>query len=520
MSKQLPTLYYLVLLLSTSISSRAQTVGSSTVYSIEQKANSFATLETKIAELNNTRQQTYSLETDKLKNLKNELASLYIEMAEVLDELRNGRFCNGCSRTASQLKKNGVSNVEQHFRENGGTRPASPELIKQKTEEYNRKVESKQVEIKNFEFGENEFTRKRADIDRQITDLTNNLNQLRQQITALSKTFKEQVVKEAKAMHLNWIADILRTLADKHYAEDRINIINVKLGDLDKEEAKSLVELKAKIIKKIETDEADLKNKIEANRLKVNRLNQDHTEKISALNIALSSFTSRLINVNASLQKSNLTDLEKTQLNAEKASLEDKITTYTADISLKETNHKTAIEAIQQESKSYRDKIFELNSSVTRIQNEALERLKSAFTTKRKIIQDAKVARTVSLENYGTLLGEKRGAYGKKSNGYLTILDAERIRVMRACSKASAPCFAIETNLDVAGNWNRSLGCVGELENAHYSNSPIYGCLEESPLYRQYYQSLLGSLSDSEMEALKRTGSRARYDMIFKKVTN
>jgi hypothetical protein len=501
-------------------SSIAQTAGSATVYTIEQKANSLVNLETKIADLKTTRLGTYSLEAEKLKKLRLELSALRTEMDQVLDELRRGRFCKGCNSTASQLRNRGIYNVEQHFADNGGTYPASPELIRKTTEEYNRKIEAKEAELKAFEFSENEFTRKRADLDRQISDLTNNIDRLRQEITALSKTFKEQVLKEAKAMHLNWIGDVLHTLADKHYAEDRINIINVKLGDLDKEEAKNLAELKEKINKKIEADKKDLANKIEANRLKMIRLNQANTEKLSSLNTALNSFKSRLITVNASLQKSNLTEAEKLQLTTEKANLEDKITTYTKDISLEESNYKTAIIAIQQESKAHSDKIFELNSSVAKIQADALANLKNAFATKRKIIQDAKVARTASLENFGRLLSEKRGAYTKKNNAYLTELDAERIRVMNACTKAKASCYATETNLEVAGNWNRSLGCVGELENFHYSNDPIYGCVEESPLYRQYYQSLLGSLSDSEMEALQRTNSRTRYDMIFKKVIN
>ncbi|RZK48182.1 MAG: hypothetical protein EOO87_20785, partial [Pedobacter sp.] len=234
------------------LTANSQTAGRPTVSTVEDKANATVELEKKIVDLKFTKQQSYSLEAEKLKNLKNSISSLREEMLAVLDELRKGRFCNGCSRTASQLRKEGVSNVEIHFRENGGTRPAAPALIQQKTEEYEQKIATKEAELKAFEFAENEFTRKRVDLDRQIAESESNIDRLKREITALSKSFKEKVLKEAKTMHLSWVGDMLQTLAEKHYAEDRINIINLKLIDLDKEETKSLAESKDKINKKIE----------------------------------------------------------------------------------------------------------------------------------------------------------------------------------------------------------------------------------------------------------------------------
>ena len=86
----------------------AQTAGSGYVSSIESKANQISKNDEKVSDLNQQHLQTYSDEQEKLKRLNRELGALIDEKNEAMREMRQGRFCNGCNQTASQLRRGGT----------------------------------------------------------------------------------------------------------------------------------------------------------------------------------------------------------------------------------------------------------------------------------------------------------------------------------------------------------------------------------------------------------------------------
>lgn len=498
----------------------AQTDGSGIVSSIEAKAAQIAQNDEKVGELNRAHLQTYSDEQDKLAKLKKELSDLYTERDEALAELRSGRFCNGCNRTASELRRQGIYDVEDHFADNGGTHPASPEQIKRKEEEYARKIEAKEQELERFKSGNNEFDKKRDDIDRQMNDLKGRSDKLREEIVELSKQYKDKVLDQAKSLHTLWVGDLLRLVAEKHYAEDRINIYQVKLADLAQEEAKATAELADKVTRKNEADKEALQNKIAANKARAHSLEQAHQNRVGTLNASLSSWRTRLNNVNRDLLSPSLTQAVLERLQGEKTDLENKIASAEKQVADYVAAYEKEIQTIGDQNRTYADQVWKLTTGLSQLINEAVANLKKAFAAKRTVLNDALVARRDGLEEVSRLLMDKKEAYRGKNSQFVSKVDAERIRMLAACTKAGAGCYGTDAASAVVGNWNKVSGCVGEMEGAHHSGDPIYACEQESPIYRQYYSMLKSGMSDADRSALQRTTSRTRFDMIYKKIVD
>ncbi|RPE09159.1 hypothetical protein EGT74_19305 [Chitinophaga lutea] len=509
--------FLLVLLYTTAA---AQTAGTSILVSIESKASQIAANDEKVAELNRKRMDSYAAETEKLQQLKQQLKDLQAEKVRALYELENGFYCSQCNTPKSQFEARGES-FTAHLRSvNGRAVPAKPEVVKAKMDEYDRRISDLEAAIKKFETEENEFTRKRADLDRQINDLKAASEKLCEEIVSLSKSYKEKVLEEAKSMHLFWAGDLMRTAAEKHFVEDRINILQVKLNDLAAEESKAVSELKDKVARKVEEEKNNLRNKVAANNQRLPELDRTYRDRAARLNTELTQWNTRLQAVNTELAANKFTADDLPKLQAEKSDLETKISAGREQLAAYEAAYNKEHQAILDENKSMNDRIWDLTVNLSKAQDAALEGLRNAFAAKRKILQDGIAGRSAYLQSLGSTLLSKKEASRQKHLQYASKVDAERIRLLRACQKGGCSCYGTDTHGEVNANWNRTMGCIGEMEGAHFSGDPVYGCIEEGALYKQHYNSLLGGLSDSDLEALQRTNSKVRYDLILKKVTN
>lgn len=511
----------MLLLLTTVIDSFSQTAGASTVTSIESKASQIAKYDEDIAKLNRMHLESYSAEQERLLELKRELAALIDEKAVSLSEMRSGRFCNGCDRTASQLKMEGIYDVEQHFYENGGTHPGDPQQIADKEAEYDRMIAAKEAEIKAFEEGENEFSRKRMEWGQQMDRLRDNADRLRQEITELSKSYKDKVLDQAKAMHRTWVGSLMSLVAEKHYREDQINILQVKIADLAQEETKAKAEFEDKLRRKNEEGIQELNNKIANNEARAVSVEQNYTARVDPLEQELPGLRSRLIQVEVELTNINLSEEDRKLLETEKANLEQKIGSAENLLEEYRVSYENEIARLEQENVGFRDEIWKLKtSSFSEQLQKGLENLARAFQMKRNIFNDAIAGNTTTLNEVGQELNVRTDEFRKKNSEYIGEVDAERIRMMNACSQAGASCYGTDAVLAVAGNWNKVSGCVGQMDSAQHSGDPVYGCEEESAIYLQHYRSKKSGMSDSDKEALSRNTVRTRYDMILNKITN
>lgn len=501
--------------------SQAQSVGAGIVSSMESKANSFDQNEKKINELKNQHFQSYSLEKAKLNALRAELSAIYAERKVVLDELRNGRFCNGCGSTATQLRNRGISNVDQHFRENGGTRPARPEEIKNKEDEYARKIKAQEDVIQNFEFAENEFTRKRVDIDKQIANLEDQNKKLRDEIVQLSKRYAENVLKDGKSVTSLYVSDLMRLVAEKHFIEDRINIINVKITELNSEELKALGESDEKIRIKSEEEKKELNQKLDIIRSKVRQLEQQNDARLAPLKKDVGNLSDEIKMIDQKLLfPSRLKEGELETLQADKASLMQRLADTKKAIESQEKVFESSKQALEDERKETQNKIFEIPINLSKKQQAASEALKKAFQLRRKILDDAKIARSTALQQKGDLILSQKTAIRKRYLDYIAPVDKERVRMIGACRKAEASCYGYDTYNLLVGHWNSAESCVAKMDGAHFSNAPVYGCELESPIYKSHYSSLINGLSDDDIRALQKQSGKVRYDLILQKVSN
>lgn len=499
----------------------SQTAGSGTVSSIESKAKQISSIDDQVADLNHQHLASYTEEQDKFYNLKIELDGLYKEKEFAMDDMRRGEFCKGCDRTATQLRKTGIQNVMQHFYDNGGTYSATPAQLEAKEAEYDKIIADKKEEIRRFVEEQNEFSKKREQLSQKIESLKNDNERLRQEITELSYAFKDKILAEAKSMHSNWGKSLMAIVADKHYMEDQINILQVKIADLGKEEAKALAEFEEKLRRKNAEEIKQLEFKISSAQDRGINLENNHQNRLSPLNQELAELTKRRQEIDLAIKYETLTEEQSQNYQKEMQVIDNRILTVQNLISGYENDYEEKAAAIKLEISELNDKIWSLKTTAfSQLLKDGLDNLKKAFLMRRNILNDAIVAKTNSLQDVGRLLQNKKEEFRQKNIEYTSRVDGERIRMMRACSQAGATCAGTDTVGEVNLNWSKVSGCVSEMEGSHNSGDPIYGCEEESATYLQHYQNKKSGMSDSDLEALSRTNTRTRYDLILNKVTN
>jgi len=506
----------ILFILVSSFKGYCQTSGAGYISTIEAKAKQADQNDNKIGELNRQHLETYNLESQKLAQLKADLSALIKEKDDVIAEYRLGQFCTGCNTPRSQFKSS-----ESFPHPGQSVRPATPQEIAAKEKQYDDKISRKQEELKQFEFNENEFTRKRADIDKMINSLKEISEKLREEIVQLSKEYKEVVVKSAKSLQAVFLAELMRIVAEKHFIEDRLNIITVKISDLNTEETKALNENAEKVQKQNEEDKQKFSNQIEGNKLKLQQLLQKQLSRVDPLKLEDDNLEQQLFNINKQLQNgSKLTADEVKKLEVEKTTIEDRIALIKKSIASYESDYTISKQQIENENKLLEDKKWNLTINLSKRQLEASESLKRAFSLRRKILEEAKTARQTNLQNTGELLLSKKTAARNKFMEYANFADNERVRLIRACQKAGCSCYGIDTHGTIVGNWNKAEGCVAEMESAHFTTDPIYGCVEETSIYRQHYTSFINGLSDADIQALQKQSDKIRYDLLLKKISN
>ena len=494
----------------------AQTGGSSDLSSIEYKSGMILKNDDKVGELNRQHLETYNLESIKLAKLKKEINDLLSEKESVIDEYRRGQFCTGCNVPRSQFKPG------DPFPHAGqSVRAATPDEIARKEKFYDDKINAKKAELALLESDENEFARKRKEIDEQMSKLKDNSDKLREEIVALSKSYNEKVKAYAKSLQTVWIEDLMRQVAEKHTIEDRIAIYEIKLKDLNAEEVKTIAESKEKTRKQ---NDADIK-KIEGQALlennKIVSLKQKLEVNAAAIKSSITSYEQRLNEVEALLTNtSKLAEADIIAFRAEASDLKQKIIESTEDLKKVTGIYEIDKLAIEKNIKMFENQRWDLTVNLLKRQEAAIVVIKQVYVTKQKLINDAIASRKESLQKCGDLLISKKRNYINKFSDFADIVKQEQDRLVIACRNSGASCFGTYVQGDVVLQWNNSLGCVSAMENSRAMNGTFYGCEEESVVYKSHYNASLGAMSSSDADALQRKVSKTRYDLILQKITD
>ena len=503
--------------LSLLIKASAQTSGAGYISSIESKANTIENLQNKIAQLE-TDLKRWRLE----RNAQDDL--LQKKLAAKLTEIET-----------SQSWINRRESAKNGWKENypGTCGAGGPPPICVANHWHRVSISDAMREYEDFKKKEldkihDEIDRAKKDYDdkidkaeREVPKIYDEIDRLKREIVQMSKDYKDVVVKAAKNVQSIYLAELMRIVAEKHFIEDRINIITVKIADLNTEESKALNESAEKVRKQNEEEKQKIAGQIEVNKQKLEQLLQAHLSRLSPLKLNNETLKQKLFDLNKQLQNvATLAASEIKMLQDSKTDTEDKIAQLQKTIEEYESQYTTSKQQTEQEIKTLADKSWDLTVNLSKRQQETAEILKKAFALRRKILTDAKVARQANLQLTGELLLSKKASLRKKFMDYAADADKERVRLIRACQKATCSCYGIDTYGDIIGNWNKAEGCVAEMEAAHFSTDPIYGCVDETANYRQHYSSLINGLSDSDIQALQKQSGKIRYDLILKKISN
>lgn len=492
----------------------AQTAGSSDLASIESKDRQITQNDQKVGELNRLHMESYSLEQEKLIKLKKELNDLILEKETVLDDYRRGQFCTGCSKPRSQFSPG------ETFPHSGQrVRAATPEELARKAKEYDDKIALKQEAIKKFEAEENEFTRKRADLSKQMDILKASSDKLREEIVALSKSYRDKVIAQGKSTQGVWVSDLMHVVANKHIIEDKVDILNVKIADLATDEAAATAASNQKVRLQNEEDIQNLKNSIAQKTAQLATVGQNFQQHSATLNQEIAQHNTRLEQADKLLAQSGQSPQDIDKLTADRVDIAANLDGAKKRLNELENNYKTQVATIKDAIKASNDKIWNLTTNLSKRQEAALVTIKQVFALKRKTLGDALVARKEMLQQTGDLLMAKKEDYRKRFLEFANLVDGERIRLVKACSSSGASCYGIDTHGTVVQNWNKASGCVGQMESDR-AIGVYYGCEEEAATYKSHYASQLNGLTDDDLSALKRKVSKTRYDMIFRKVIN
>ncbi|HAC15907.1 MAG TPA: hypothetical protein DCE78_08195 [Bacteroidetes bacterium] len=518
--------------------------GASTLSEIESKARQISSNEDRIAELNRLMNESIVQEQNKLNDMTQEINHLTnnrsSELANALDRKRE-------EIENSQVWINRRNSAEAGYKEyNPGTcsaggpppicvvdhwyrvsvsearreydRMVNEELNKVRSQverEYDTNLENKKNALHQFQFMENDFVRRRNDWNRQIQQLRNQNDQLRQDITRLSQVYRDKVVSGTEAMTLPWARNLMELVAEKHFFELRIDIARVRLSDLKVEQSQAITDARNKVL---EEENA----KIETNRQRINQLNLDlvtldnqYRERLNPLLTNRNSLTNLFTEVRAKLMNRNLRTAEEiVELEQDEQDLDQRINDVNQQISALETDYEARKQAMRTEILQKDRENWELSTDISNKQNQAEERVKRAFTTRDKILNDAIAARVTGLQNNDQLIRQRMTEYDDYMMRYACVLDSERIRLINACQSAGASCSGYDTGSTSTKVWSDTSSCVQAMENLR-NYGTYYGCDRETPLYQQAFNGKVNGLSDADIQAAQRSTTRTRFNNIL-----
>ncbi|WP_192348757.1 hypothetical protein [Algoriphagus sp. Y33] len=502
----------IVFWLSMAAAASGQTGGGSDLSSIESKANRIISLQGKIEDL---KKEIAKQELEKEVMIE----SARQRLADKLDEIEN-----------SESWKNRRESARSGWEENnpgtcsaGGPPPictadhwhrVPSSVAWKKYEEYRDGIlEEYHERIRNA--GKPQEG-KIADAGSAIEQALDDIERLKREIVAHSSDYKENVVKTGKSRQSGPIRELMRLLAEKHNLEDRIDVYNVKLKELDAEEEKTVNEAREKISFKIDGEKSKLQDRIDENKDKLQMLVQAQQKRASSLQKELGTWKSDLFKLELLLRDTSkleegqypLLIAKQKQLGTQIREGEEQLLQFRDEFQQQENT-------IKEENTVFSDKIWDYTANLSQYQDEAVVAIEDAFSSKRTILHQGKEARIGVLRLKAELLAEKTELARQDFMAWASQVDQERIKLMKECQKAGCSCYGSDTYGAIVLNWNNSYDCVDTMDASRYGSVGIYGCSEESADYHQFYAALKGNLSDSDLAALQRSTRKSRYDLMY-----
>lgn len=524
----------------------SQTAGSGIVSQIESLAQKELANSEKVGELNRKHMDTYVLEDLKLKRLEEEVRDLEKKQLQTEMAIENELIAKLDEIENSTQWRNRRESAERGYKEyNPGTCSAGgpPPICTadhwyrvsydEAMREYNALVEKelnairdkkkkadtaladKRKELTDFQFGENEFAKKRDELNQEMNKLTDENSDIRAKIQALSKEYVEKVKDEAESKQNSDLKPWLQSIAMKHYTELNIGILEAKISELNDEESAAITKLIDRLNK--ENQEKINQKEQRANLIKTelnSYLNRTNNE-INADENELRKKRTALRETEKELEKkSALPQEEVVKLESNKTRLENEIELLEQRIDDQQSNQKAEKDRRESEIKQLDSEVWDLKINLPSLKLEAENDLKEAYAAKREILEDAIEGRKLKLESLEAEIKNHEGLFRSKVNSYTNILESERLRLMEACSISGSSCWGSSIVGDVWGIANQLISCAFQIENDSMRYS---GCEEANANYRSDYNLLVNGISDKDLGILRKQNSNYRFESLIKK---
>lgn len=402
---------------------------------------------------------------------------------------------------------------------------AEYEALKQKTldaikasiRNYDDNITNARNSVANFLVW-NEFMSKRTQLEKENKRLHAENNDKRALIVRLSLQYRQEIINETKTKIKTLCSETLNLAAQMNFIALRIDILNVKVRDVQAQEKIALVALENKIRQQNDIDVSAEEKKVTQYRTEIQKVLQQFNLESRAPESKLSALVKQRgvledqINHTVSMEVAKLAQLQE-QLIAVKTSIENTeayLEKLKTDFNEKNRWLNEQIDiSINRKSTLILDLYKRIDSAVTV--------LKNAYTSKKDILNSTIDLRKQALITTGRNLSHKKDELDQQFKKYLTLVEGERRRILESCSYAGAGCGGADTYAAASALWSESMGCISIMEGGH-AKDPGYGCAEESTLYLSYFNALMQGLSPEDNNALQRKTSNTKYDAIIEKV--
>lgn len=478
----------------------SQTSGISEVTSIESKVKKIEENTLKIKQMKN---ELPGLEAEwnlKMQKESDELAALYKEMTDIVEDMKVGARCSQCKKWKSEFEKRG-ENFEKHLGEvNGVAIPATTSELEDTRKKYREKIAIKKVQIQNLE-NANPVTRKLGEIQK-LEEIN---EKLCKEVTNHSKRYEEIVVSGGKNLQTSWSKHLLNFVANILIADDKITIHNAHIVRLKIEFQEESIRAKKKIEAEGAQQKVDYMQKIYNLNTQKDILNKEMKNYIELIRSKINELELEKNNVERELNNITTPDSIKVQLLNNQTHLASSINALIKNIDDYATNTNFKLDNLKTEIKNLEEKIGDIQFELPKLQEKEILKIKQIYDKKISDTQIAVSNATDELTRAKKEYRDKADFYNKENLKFVNLIISESDRMVTVGKIVSCSIYN-QARFTVMGNWNKIFPCVDALtKRAKPYSTHVFNtyCSEEtSETHLSSYKSFLLGLSTEDKEAV------------------
>jgi len=497
---QLPGLFVCFLVLCGQLC--AQTTGAGYVAAIESKAREILQLQ---QDMDNLKAQLVRLDADKLKSVRKAEESLH-QAAQ--------RISNDPSwKNRLQTARNGWEEYTPGTCSAGGPPPICAaqhwfksnvqDAMKRYNEYRDKFLQPYREAIDKVKMSaENEKEAIRKEEQRKLDQIP----VLKREMNELSDKYRVHIREKAGERSTGYGKELVRSIAEVHFQESVIRKYQERITENRNEETEN----KAKAIEKVFREMDALVKKLQSD---ISMLEQHQQKKVAAIEEEAAAINKSIADLQAQIRE------QDTRLSRHDG-------TERARLAIEERRNElqTMLYVEQKKVTTTKNKLQELNThfayekdllnkkiSSTRYdtydaKQQAQQLVEATFKAKRELLQSSLTHATTLLEARKKSFHTRENDLSKDYGNWASRVDAECKRILVACQSVAASCYGAEIPGEVNLVWNKTKGCIGNIDLVRNSDNVRYGCEELNAHYATltgYFNSTGTAQNDLQQQTFK-----------------